>query len=63
VRSTSNDSHFIRASAEYNLSKRTQIFANIVGLKNKGTASQAFYGNGAPGRDQNVFSLGLRNLF
>jgi len=60
---TSNDSHFIRLSTEYNMSKRTQIFLNIVGLKNKGTASEHFYGNGAAGRDQNVFSIGLRNLF
>jgi general bacterial porin, GBP family len=60
---TDNDSHFVRLQADYSFSKRTSVFANIVQLKNKGTASEKFYGSGAPGQNQNVFSLGIRNWF
>lgn len=60
---TSNDSHFFRVQAQYFLSKRTSFLANVVALKNKGTASEHFYGDGAAGKDQSVFSLGLRHMF
>jgi predicted porin len=62
-RDTDNDSSYWRVGADYYLSKRTSLFANIVALRNKGTASQRFYGNGAPGQDQDVFALGMRHTF
>lgn len=62
-KNTANDSSFIRLQGDYKLSKRTAIFANIVALKNKGSANQKFYGNGAAGLDQNVYSVGIRHWF
>lgn len=62
-RGTDNDSDFVRLQGIYALSKRTALFANLVSLHNDGTASQKFYGNGAPGVTQNVTSLGLRHAF
>lgn len=62
-RNTDNDSKFVRLGAEYSVSKRTIVFANLVGLRNDGTAAAAFYGSGAAGQDQNLFSLGLRHMF
>jgi len=58
-----NDAHFWRVQVAYSLSKRTSVFANVVALKNKGTASERFYGSGAPGQNQNVFSVGYRHSF
>ena len=60
---TDNDAHFARVQAAYYLSKRTSFIANVVGLKNKGTSSEHFYGSGAAGRSQSVFSLGMRHSF
>jgi GBP family porin len=60
---TRDDSYFVRLQGTYQLSKRTALFANLVTMKNKGTANQKFYGNGAPGQDQNVYSLGIRHSF
>ena len=62
-RGTDNDSAFWRLGADYYLSKRTSLIANLVSLDNKGTASQRFYGSGAPGQDQDVIALGLRHTF
>ncbi len=63
LKSSSNDSHFFRVLGKYNLSKRTQLSANVVLMKNKGTASESFYGLSTPGADQNVFTLGLSHAF
>lgn len=60
---TPNDSSFVRLGAEYFLSKRTALIANLVRMRNEGTASQRFYGLGAAGYDQNVYSVGLRHAF
>lgn len=60
---TDNDSHFIRLRGAYKLSKRTSLMANAITLRNKGTASERFYGDGAPGRGQNVFSVGMIHSF
>lgn len=60
---TPNDSYFWRVGAEYFLSKRTAIMVNAITLRNKGAASQRFYGTGAAGYGQNVLSLGLRHVF
>lgn len=60
---TKDDSYFVRLQGNYLLSKRTSVFANVVTLRNQGNASQRFYGNGAPGQNQNVYSLGLRHWF
>ena len=62
-RGTDNDSHFIRLKAAYALSKRTSLIANAITLRNKGTASEHFYGDGAPGQTQNVMSVGLVHTF
>ncbi len=62
-RGTDNDTSFWRIGADYYLSKRSSLFANLVALDNKGTASQRFYGSGAAGQDQNVFALGIRHTF
>jgi predicted porin len=60
---TDNDSKFLRLAADYFLSKRTSIMLNWVKLDNKGTAKERFYGNGAAGLGQTVYSLGLRQTF
>ena len=60
---TSNDSHFFRVLGTYYLSKRTFLNANVVLLSNKGTASEHFFGTGAPGKGQNVFTVGVSHLF
>lgn len=62
-RGTADDSRFWRFGADYFLSKRTSLFLTLVALKNKGAAKERFYGDGAPGVNQNVSSLGLRHLF
>ncbi|MBS0452636.1 MAG: porin [Proteobacteria bacterium] len=61
--SSGNDAHFWRIQAQYYLSKRTSLMGNVVWLKNDGSASERFYGAGAPGVDQTVVSLGLRHSF
>jgi len=60
---TDNDSHFARLQGNYFLSKRTALYANIVLLRNKGSASQRFVGTGAPGQGQDVYGVGLRHSF
>ena len=39
------------------------MFGVLVALKNKGTAAEKFYGDGAPGQNQNVASIGLKHWF
>ena len=63
LKSSSNDSHFFRVLGKYNLSKRTQVNANVVAMKNKGTATESFYGLAAGAKSQNVFTLGLSHSF
>lgn len=60
---TPDDSAFVRLQGIYQLSKRSALFVNLVSLKNEGRAAEKFYGNGAPGRTQNVTSLGIRHGF
>ena len=60
---TGNDSYFVRLQGNYQVSKRTALFANYVTLRNSGTAAERFYGAGAPGVNQNVASLGIRHSF
>jgi predicted porin len=62
-RGTSNDSYFVRFLAVYSLSKRTSFNVNLITLHNKGTATEHFYGDGAPGKKQNLVSLGIQHLF
>lgn len=62
-RGTDNDSHFVRLKAAYALSKRTSLIANAITMRNKGTANEHFYGDGAPGQTQNVLSVGLVHSF
>lgn len=63
VKNSSDDAHFIRVLLQYNLSKRTQLNANIVSLKNKGSAMESFYGINGPGKTQNVYALGMSHSF
>ena len=63
VKDSSDDAHFIRLLLQYNLSKRTQLNANIVSLKNKGSAMESFYGINGPGKTQNVYALGMSHSF
>jgi predicted porin len=63
LKSSGNDSHFFRVLGKYNLSKRTQLNANVVLMKNKALAAESFYGLSAPGAKQNVFTLGLSHAF
>lgn len=63
LKNSSNDSHFIRLLARYNLSKRTQLNANLIQMKNKGTAVESFYGLDAPGATQNVIGVGVSHSF
>lgn len=58
-----DDSDYWRLQGTYALSKRSALFANLVALRNDGAAAQKFYGNGAAGQNQNVFSLGIRHWF
>ena len=60
---TDNDSHFPRLQGTYFLSKRTALYANIVLLKNKGSANQRFLGTGAPGQTQDIYGVGIRHSF
>lgn len=60
---TINDTRFYRLGADYFLSKRTSIIANLIKMDNKGTASQRFYGSGGAGLDQDVVAVGLRHTF
>ena len=62
VKNSPSDTHFFRLLAKYNLSKRTQLNANAVMLKNKGTASENF-GYGIVGSKQNVFTVGMSHFF
>jgi len=63
LKDSSADSHFLRLLAKYNFSKRTQVNANVVVLKNKGSAVESFYGIDGPGKSQSVFALGLSHVF
>ncbi|WP_028310093.1 porin [Derxia gummosa] len=60
---TKNDSYFDRLIVVYQLSKRTDINANLVRMNNSGTASERFYGNGKAGVDQRVIALGMTHTF
>ncbi len=62
-RDTNDDSHFVRLQGDYNISKRTSLFGNLVALSNEGTARQRFYGAGGAGLGQNLMSLGIRHTF
>ena len=62
-RDTNDDSHFVRLQGDYNISKRTSLFGNLVALSNEGAARQRFYGAGGAGLSQNLVSLGIRHTF
>ncbi|MGY4830935.1 porin [Sphaerotilaceae bacterium SBD11-9] len=57
------DSAFFRVLLKYNLSKRTQLNANLIYLKNEDGASQSFYGLKAVGDSQTVIGAGLSHFF
>ncbi|TCP02765.1 putative porin [Caldimonas thermodepolymerans] len=63
LKGSGDDSHFIRLVGDYSLSKRTGFTANVIYLKNRGDAAEAFYGEGAPGQSQTVFTVGVRHSF
>lgn len=63
VKNSGNDTHFFRLLGKYNLSKRTQLNANAILLKNKGSATESFYGITGPGLKQTVFGVGISHFF
>lgn len=63
VKNSGNDTHFFRLLGKYNLSKRTQLNANAVLLKNKGSATESFYGITGPGLKQTVLGVGISHFF
>jgi general bacterial porin, GBP family len=63
VSNSSNDSDFLRLLGKYKLSKRTELNANVVMLKNKALAAEGFYGISAPGASQDVISVGMSHAF
>lgn len=62
-KSTPDDTSIDRFVASYRCSKQTIAFLNLVSVRNKGVAAQRFYGSGAAGVDQNIYSLGLQHSF
>ena len=46
-----------------NTAKAIRTLLRVVGMKNKGTASEHFFGSGAAGKSQTVLALGLRHAF
>lgn len=63
LKRSGDDTHFIRLVADYALSKRTGLTANLIYLKNRGQAAERFYGDGSPGQSQSVVTVGLRHNF
>jgi predicted porin len=59
-----NDANFVRVVGVYNLSKRTNLNANLIHLKNKGASNIGLFGAAvAPGNSQNVVTLGIAHSF
>lgn len=63
LKDSSDDSNFFRVLGKYNLSKRTQLNANAIVLKNKGAATESFYGISGGGLKQTVFGVGMSHAF
>lgn len=63
LKDSSADSHFIRLLGKYAFSKRTQLNANVVYLKNNAGAAENFYTLNGTGRNQKVFGVGLSHFF
>jgi predicted porin len=68
VKDSGDDTWFVRLRAAYAFSKRTSLNANVIHLKNSGSANFAFVtaGNGfagTPGQKQNLFTLGITHSF
>jgi predicted porin len=65
VKSSADDSHFIRLLATYALSKRTILNANLIQMKNKGVADEKFYGvaGAVTGKTQNIVAAGISHSF
>lgn len=69
-RATSNDTRFWRVLGTYDIWENTTVYANVIRLRNKGVANEAFQGPGglgqglgAPGQSQTVLGAGMRYTF
>lgn len=63
VKNSDNATEYLRFQGYYKLSKRTTLNANLIFLKNSGTASFAWYGTGFPGQKQNIVTAGITHAF
>lgn len=68
VKSSPDDTYFVRARGNYALSKRTSLNANVIYTKNKGNANFAFITQGQgfageAGQNQTIFTVGMTHAF
>lgn len=68
LRDSPNDTSYVRLRGVYALSKRTSLNANLIFLRNTGTANFAFITdgngfNGAPGQKQRILTTGITHSF
>lgn len=63
VKSSDDDTEYVRLQGYYKLSKRTSFNTNLIFLKNSGNADFVWYGDGAPGQKQTIFTVGITHAF
>ena len=63
VKSSSDDTQYLRLQGYYRLSKRTTLNSNVIFLKNSGNADFVWYGDGAPGQKQTILTVGVTHAF
>ncbi len=63
VKSSDDDTEYVRLQGYYRLSKRTSLNTNLIFLKNSGNADFVWYGDGAPGQKQTIFTVGITHSF
>ena len=63
VKSSDDDTQYVRLQGYYKLSKRTSFNTNLIFLKNSGNADFVWYGDGAPGQKQTIFTVGITHSF
>lgn len=63
VKSSDDDTEYVRLQGYYKLSKRTSFNTNLIFLKNSGNADFVWYGDGAPGQKQTIFTVGITHSF
>ncbi len=63
VKSSDDDTEYVRLQGYYRLSKRTSLNSNLIFLKNSGNADFVWYGDGSPGQKQTIFTVGITHAF